>query len=349
MVDVLGHEYFELQPMGRPAARWACAMHARIVMGASASLAPPGWQVNPSVAGQRASIVTLGLAGMLLATVCAMHAKGAVRLWEPLPVITAEGWVLPAVPAPLPELDLIGFAAIVLLTMLGGADRWRTRPKLVLANAAAVGLTAGALVVRWTWQYLELGTTSTLFFLTAAAAVAMLPLVADEAYAAGVGWRGLASDDERLTELKEEEEEEEEEGEEADEAGVIPRSHPRPRPELRRLQKTDWSGYLAGVGGVVVGLALLLVPVTMFSWRAAKHGHLLGGLVAAVGALSLARAARPARWLNVGIGAWLLVAPLAFGYGLRGTVYSIVMGLSLMVVSTLLAEPDRRRDSQRIW
>ena len=278
--------------------------------------------MNPSVKGQRASIVALGVAGMILALVCTMHAKGAIpRLWEPLPVVTAEGWVLPAVPAPMPELDLIGFAAVVLLTSLGGDERWRTRPRLVFATGAAVALTAGSLVVRWTWQYVTLGTTSTLFFLTTAAAVAGLPLVADEVYAAAFARNEPGSYDVWL--------------------GA------RLRHGQRR--RTDWSGYFGGIGAIVIGFALLLVPVTMFSVRAAKHGHLLGAVVATIGAISLARVARSARWMNAAIGAWLLVAPLAFGYSLRGTVYSIVMGLSLMIVSTLVAEPERMCVSQRIW
>ena len=259
--------------------------------------------------------MTLGLVGLVLAIVCTMHAKGAIQnLWEPWPAVTPEGWVVRAPPVPLPELDLIGFAAILLLTLVGGDERWRKQPGIVLAAGAAVALTSTALVARWTWQYDVLGTTSTLFFVMMAAAVAMLPLVADEVYVAAVGRERLA----------------------------------RQRNEAPS-GRTEWSGYLAGAGGLLVGLALLIVPIGMSSARAAKHGHLVGALVAAIGALSLARVARPVRWLNVGIGAWLVVAPLAFGYGVRGALYSMIAGLFLMVVSTVLAEPERKRTSQRIW
>lgn len=261
---------------------------------------PPGWKVDPSAPGQRAPVVALGLVGLAVSTFSALHARGIVGVWEPLLRSDESGWVRPAVEAPSPELDLVGFACVVATTLLGGRARWRTSPWLVGATALAVAFTVVSAVWRWSVQYASIGMTSTLFLLTAASAVAITPLVADEVYAA-LFRRGA----------------------------VAPGT-------AARLD--DDVGYVSGAGAILVGLWLLVAPLPT---RAALHAHLLGAVVIAIGALSLAKVARSARWLNAALGALLMLSPLLVAYTLRGAIHMLVSGLLLLVVSVVFQESDR--------
>lgn len=268
--------------------------------------APPRWEVNPSAPGQRAPVVALGLVGLTISLACTLHRYGVIdTLWEPLPAVTADGWIRSAVAAPWPTLDAAGFAATSATALVGGRDRWRRSPTLALVSGGAAVLTAIAALVRWTWQYAVLGTTSTLFFFSTATAVALLPLVADEVYAAAAGPDRLAR---------------------------------------RRVGSRIGDGitYLGGGGAVAIGLFLLAAPLAPWS-RAALHAHLVGGLVAAIGALTLARVTRSARWLNAGIGTWLLISPLVAGYTLRGALHMVITGLLLLVLSIAFEDPEAAR------
>jgi hypothetical protein len=276
-------------------------------MRSSSDPKPSGWDVNPSALGQRATCVIIGLVGLASAIACTLHASGVTAtLWEPLPVVTDDGLILPAVAAFHPILDVIGLALVVFALLVGSERRWLTRPAMVFATGALALATAASAVARWSWQYFTRDTTSTLFFVTAACAVAILPLVADEVYAAAFA-RARAQT-----------------------SRGVPHSG------------ESWPGYLAGAGGVALGLYLLAAP--SIGHGGFRHGHLLGGLIAAVGAISLSQAARPARWINAALGAWLVVAPLVLGFQLRGLLHLLVAGLLLMTCSIALSPSTTLRE-----
>lgn len=289
----------------------------------AASQAPAGWGFNPSNARHRIRAWACGAGGLALSVVCLLHAHGIVDpLWEPWPVVDANGWILPAARAPWPELDVIGFATMLVLAALGGDDRWRARPRTVIAMGVAAALTVAFSLLGWALQFAVVGTTSTLFFASVAAAVGTLALIEDEVYAAVVHLRRSRLD---------------------------PASDNLPYDSVTGgrlgISSPPSADYAAGASAMLLGVALLVVSNGV-SMRAAAHERLLGGVVVAVGALSLAQVARPLRWINAAIGAWLLVAPLAHGYALRGTIHSVVFGLLLLAVSTVgapLAERRQRR------
>lgn len=205
--------------------------------------------------------------------------------------------------------DAIGFSAVALTAALGKSDRWRTRPALVLAFGVAVATTAASAIAHWSIEYALAGTTSATFVFTTAFAVMPLPFAADEVYAAvtrayeDVGAR----------------------------SSVFSGRH--------GARPTDTAAYVAGAGAIVVGMWLLLVPGFVGS-QAGMHARVIGAPVIAIGALTLARVTRACRWGNAVIGAWLLAAPLLYGYQLRGAIQAIIAGISLLMVSVALADPE---------
>ena len=256
--------------------------------------APPRWDVNPSARSQRAPVVTLSLVGLALSIACTLHARGVLEVfWEPFPVVTADGWIRRSLAVPMPELDIIGFGAVLVTALLGRKDRWRTIPSLVVATGVAVAFTAVSTVARWTAQYAESGRSSTLFFVLTGCAIALMPLVADEVYAAILGLRG---------------------------------THSRGRLQKRAMggRVTDALGYVSGTGAIMVGLWLLGAPLAS-SAKATVHAHVAGGI----------------------IGGALLIAPLAFGYSLRGAIHIVVAGLLLLVLSSAFDDPREPRTSSR--
>jgi hypothetical protein len=290
-------------------------------IGMAPILSPPGWGFNPSARRYRMRAVAVCCIGLVLATACLLHTRGFIdRLWEPLPMIDDDGWILPPLRAPWPSLDLVGFAVVLVLTSIGGADRWRTRPRTVIAAGVAAALTVATTLLGWGLQFAIAGTTSSLFFLTAAAAIATLAILEDEVYAAVVHLRRdrfePGSDD-------------------------LPYVSMTGEPIGRRGPPAI--DYAAGIGAMLVGAAMLMASNGV-ALRSAAHARFLGGLVVAIGALSLAQVARPLRWVNAAIGVWLVVAPLLHGYMVRDTIFSTIFGMMLLAVSTVANAPAEAAD-----
>lgn len=112
---------------------------------------PPGWRSNPSSWRERLPQVVLALVGTAVAgylTLVQLHAVGPA--WDPLFGQGSERVLHSAfsraLPFPDAALGLLAYLADVALGLVGGTDRWRTRPwpayllALVVAAAAAGGL-----------------------------------------------------------------------------------------------------------------------------------------------------------------------------------------------------------------
>lgn len=290
--------------------------------------APPGWEVNPSTPGQRAPIVALGLAGLVASAIACAHAwRFTLELWEPFPVVTRNGWTVPAVPVPGPELDLAAFVAIVVLALVGRSDRWRSRSGWTIAANLVVLMTAVSSVLRWSMQFALSGSTSSVFFFTTAVATALIPLSADEMYAALVHRRCAARARARA---------EAQEGE-TDYLG--------PKHMQLGTRASDWTGYASGSVGVLLGLWLVLMAPNV-GGIAAVHERIAGIAIIVIAATSLAQVARPVRWLNAAIGLALLVAPLVYPYSMRGAYHAVLVGLFLAMVSVSLSSDGAPSDDR---
>ena len=120
---------------------------------AAPSMAPPGWSYNPSSWGQRVPIVVLALVGFAIAGYLSLYQLRVVdTVWEPLfgdgsRVILNSG-VSRILPVPDAALGAAGYLADAVTGVMGGRDRWRRWPWLVVLFGLAVGpLGAGSVVL----------------------------------------------------------------------------------------------------------------------------------------------------------------------------------------------------------
>ncbi len=108
---------------------------------------------NPSAWRERLPLIVLALLGCAIASYLALYQLGVVAtVWEPLfgngSQIILHSIVARMLPVPDAGLGAAGYALDVLLGLLGGRERWRTAPWLVVAFGALVGLMgAGSLVL----------------------------------------------------------------------------------------------------------------------------------------------------------------------------------------------------------
>jgi hypothetical protein len=84
----------------------------------------------------------------------------------------------------------------------------------------------------------------------------------------------------------------------------------------------------------MIGLWLLFTRVTLGSEGGmADLDHLIGSLVLTVISLAAAEVARPLRYLNIPLGAALLLTPFIYDAGVTATTASLVCGAALMALS----------------
>jgi hypothetical protein len=264
--------------------------------------------------GQRVPIVALGLVGLSSASWMTLAQLGVVSsVWEPIRATSSQGLPLEVMMPPYPAISAGAFLLSVACLLVGGSARWKTHPWIVLASAAFVIATAGFALARFAAQFGSTARTSTLFVFATASAIAMVPLVVDEAYAA------IARIHDRSSRFR------------PASYGIGPERH------VGEFVHGSES-YVPGGVGILVGVGLLLLG-TMLNEPAAAHARVTGVIVAALGAMSLAEVTRWVRWGNVGIGLLILGSPLLMGYGVTATIHAVLAGLLLASGSTWNGEP----------
>lgn len=118
--------------------------HPVTAPGATHSVVPPGWTYNPSSWQERGWIIAVGLAGFLLAAYLALYQVGIIgQVWEPwfgdgsrVVLHSSLSRVLP-----IPDAALGAFAYLLdaVTGAIGGPDRWRRMPWMVILFGMAVG------------------------------------------------------------------------------------------------------------------------------------------------------------------------------------------------------------------
>ena len=96
---------------------------------------------------------------------------------------------------------------------------------------------------------------------------------------------------------------------------------------------------------ILLGLWLMASPDVMgYEGPERLNNHIVGPLVVSMGIIALAETTRAARWVNVILGCWLVLAPVLLLYEpLHVGVRSAVLGMAIAGLSWLPAE---RRLSQ---
>ena len=115
---------------------------------------------------------------------------------------------------------------------------------------------------------------------------------------------------------------------------VVDEFNQRPAVVLRNMMaggvNLPWNLGLAAL----IGLALLFTRLWPgVDGNLAHAHHLIGSLVLTVVSIAAAEVARPARWLNLVLGAALIASPFLFAGDMTALLLSVVAGAALMALS----------------
>lgn len=294
---------------------------------------PRGWSYNPSSWQQRAPIIALGFFGFFVSRYMASYQLGYVgHAWDPFFGDGTKRVLESDVSKAWPVSDAgLGAATYMLETLsgfMGDKRRWRTMPWMVAIFGVAViplGIVSIVLIVM---QPVVVGAWCTLCLATSAAMLVMVALSVDEVAAMiqflvqsrregksvwRTFWRGgNVPADEGTDDVRE------------------PAWRPGPM---------TW-GVSAPVGlllSAAMGVWLMFAPAAFgigIQESAANSDHLAGALVVVVSVIAMAEVTRPARFLNVLIGAWLLSATWFLAGGTRAShVSDAAVGLLVILLS----------------
>jgi uncharacterized membrane protein len=109
---------------------------------------------SPSAWSKRLPVLVTAAAGCGIATYLTLYQVGALsHVWEPFfgsgsRFILKESAIARYMPVPDAALGAAAYLAELILELIGGEDRWRTRPWVVLLlGATAAGLAVAAIVL----------------------------------------------------------------------------------------------------------------------------------------------------------------------------------------------------------
>ncbi|MGH8958678.1 MAG: vitamin K epoxide reductase family protein [Acidimicrobiia bacterium] len=149
---------------------------------------PPGWSYNPSAWSERTPIVVLATVGLGIATYLTLYQVGVVStVWEPF-FGTGTDEILNSrlsriLPIPDAALGAFGYLLDAGTGVIGGVDRWRTMPWMVLLFGLAIGPLGAGSIFLVISQPLLVNAWCTLCLVSAAISVAMIGPAMDEVLA----------------------------------------------------------------------------------------------------------------------------------------------------------------------
>jgi uncharacterized membrane protein len=105
---------------------------------------PAGWSYNPSSWSERLPLIGLALLGTAIATYLALYQMGVLSsVWEPFfgngSEIILKSSVSRILPIPDALLGALGYVVDAASGIIGGRDRWRSMPWIVIVFGVAVG------------------------------------------------------------------------------------------------------------------------------------------------------------------------------------------------------------------
>lgn len=276
---------------------------------------PPGWTYSPSTYAQRLPIVALGLVGLLISRILTAYQLGHIDgAWEPFfagsaadpkngteEIITS--WVSKAWPVPDAALGAVSYLLEILMAVMGGRARWRTMPWMVTFFGILV-IPLGAVSIYFiVIQPVLLGTWCTLCLIAALAMLLMMPFALDEVIAMGqyLYWSKRRGRPLIRTFFK---------------GGPVEGGQEDVSDDLAN-PAAFWTDTIRGITvpwtlvavtglGAVLMLERLVLPIP---WDLANTHHVIGALVITISIIATAEVARPLRFVNLALAAWLAASP----------------------------------------
>ncbi|MEZ0237263.1 MAG: NAD-dependent epimerase/dehydratase family protein [Methylophilaceae bacterium] len=299
---------------------------------------PPGWDYSPSGWTNRLPIIMLAFVGLFISRYLAAFQLGHIEAaWDPFFGEGSERIVTSSVSEAWPVADAGLGATVYVLEILTGVigdkRRWRTLPWLVLAFGILIVPLGAVSVFFIIIQPIIIGTWCTLCLIGALAMLLQIPYSFDEILATlqflkarrkqgRPLWYLLLHGDTIA-------------GGSADYSDNFEAS---PRAILREMFITGisvpWTLLASTVIGVMLMFTRLLFDTT---GNAANSDHVIGSLVVTFSIMAWGEVARPLRFVNIGLGAWLVAAPwLISGYSDIAVAASMLFGLALIMLAVPL-------------
>ena len=304
---------------------------------------PPGWDYSPSSWSQRLPIIALAFFSYFLARHLMAYQMGHIdAVWDPFfgngtaTIITSD--ISKAWPVADAGLGAVSYLLEGLSGIMGDRRRWRTMPWMVGMFGVLVIPLGGVSIYFIMIQPVLIGTWCTLCLITAAAMVCMLPYTFDEIVAMAqflrrakgegrslwqVFWHGGTV-----------------EGARHDDAPplVLGRQHlDQLSLQVHALPKTL-------LVSAALGVALMFTRILFGTEGAmADSDHLVGATLFTISISALAEVARPLRFLNLLLGAWLIAAPwLLNGADMLASWIGVALG-AVVIMLALPRGPVRHR------
>ena len=300
---------------------------------------PPGWSYNPSGWVQRGPIIAMAFVGFFLSRYLAAYQLGHIA-WPADPFFgdgtqrVLDSEVSRAWPVSDAGLGALSYMLEALSGFMGGRNRWRTMPWMVLMFGVLVVPLGVVSIVLIILQPVAVGAWCTLCLITAAAMLIMIAPAIDEVVAMGqfllgarregkplwrTFWVGGTLDSYPKTD-------------EQPDAGQPPRRLVRQIIAAMDLDNVPLN--LLAVAGL--GVWMMFAPsVLNATGRAADSDHLIGALIITWAVIAFGEVARPVRLLNVLLGLWLIAAPWLLAGDTGGSRWNDVAVGALVVVLSL--------------
>jgi hypothetical protein len=289
--------------------------HHRVMMTPGPDV-PPGWSYNPSGWIQRGPIIAMAFVGFFLSRYLAAYQLGHVAYpWDPFfgdgtrRVLDSEisrAW-------PISDAGLGAFAYMLeaLSGLMGGRNRWRTMPWMVVMFGVLVVPLGVVSIVLVILQPVAVGAWCTLCLLTAAAMLIMIAPALDEVVAMGqflLGARREGKPFWRTFWVGGTLEQYQAGGPAESQAATSERQRSMPARIISALDLNNvpWTLVLTAA----LGVWLMAAPAVLgVAGAAADSNYLAGAMVVTWAVIAFGEIARPVRLLNVPTGIWIALSP----------------------------------------
>jgi hypothetical protein len=277
---------------------------------------PPGWSYNPSGWFQRGPIIAMAFVGFFLSRYLAAYQLGHIAApWDPFfgdgtrRVLDSE--VSTAWPVSDAGLGAVSYMLEALSGLMGGRNRWRTMPWMVLMFGVLVVPLGVVSIVLVMLQPIAVEAWCTLCLITAGAMLVMIAPAIDELVAMAQFLAGARREGKPLWHT-------------FWVGGTLEQyktGGPAASPAATRWQQR--SAFATIIGGMdlknvpwtlpasaALGMWLMAAPAVLgISGTAADSHYLAGALVVTWAVIAFGEATRPVRLFNIPLGLWIAAAP----------------------------------------
>ncbi|HHF7367620.1 TPA: vitamin K epoxide reductase family protein [Legionella bozemanae] len=305
---------------------------------------PPGWDFSPSSWFQRLPIIILAYIGFFISRYMTAYQLGHIdHVWEPffmgdLPdakngteeIITSS--ISKAFPVPDAGLGAAVYILEILTGIIGGANRWRTMPWLVLLFGIMIvplGIVSITFIVI---QPILLNTWCTLCLIAAVAMLIQVPYSFDELIATSIFlWRRWKAGRPLLRILFVGDSDSDERAQSRKEVDTFEQS---PKIILREMLSGGITLPWNLMGCILIGIWLMFTRITLdATGPMANSDHLIGCLIITITITALAETVRILRLLNLFLAIALFITPFIYHASAWGIFASLVSGALLFFLS----------------